>query len=345
MKKLALFFVLLLVITFVVGCNNTEQSTAENQQANEVIKESSNFEKYKGNWKLKVEVNKELYLITSLEEYFGSTGINIIEINNGEVIGNVYSVQGAPSYRQAVADFAGKIENGKLKASYEDKGWEYTGNIELNFDNEMIAANITRDKMDSPSMWGIPEGKFTFIKPIDTDKVSMSDLEKKTLEDFLFPTTIDVIKPFAEGGLTDEMMINFVGLNLALGFLDTSEYGDKVKGNADIVFDESVMDDLTKKYFGVEVKEHKTFEITTYENGKYTVPALGGVSAYPQVQLLLKDKEQGNIYYAIVDYMFEYPEEGQKLEYQHFIKLQKESFFIIRAIKGIESPINLELLN
>jgi len=100
------------------------------------------------------------------------------------------------------------------------------------------------------------------------------------------------------------------------------------------------MNDLAVKYFGVEVKEHKTYEIVTYEKGKYTVPALGGVTEHPQVRLLIKDKENDGVYYAIVDYVFEYPEEGEKLEYQHLIKLQEDNNYTIKAIIENESPLN-----
>jgi len=348
-KRLALFLVIVLTIALSVGCNKTAVSDVKNQSEDEVVNqvntetkiETADFEKYKGIWKLKVAGDEEIYLMTSLEEYFGSTGIDIAEINNGEVKGSIYSVGGAPSYRQAEVAFAGKIEDGKLKASYKDEGWEYTGNIELNFGNGMIVADITRNKVETYPMWGIPEGKFKFIKPINTEKGNISDQEKKTLQKFLMPTAKDRIKQFGEGSLTDEMIINFVGYNLALGLLDTSEFGDKLKENADIVFDESVIDDVAKKYFGVEVKQHKTFDITKYKDGKYTLPALGGVSEYPRVQVLLKDTNNEGVYYAIVDYMMEYPEEGEKLEYQRLFKLQKNNAYTIKAIKEIEDPINL----
>ena len=138
-------------------------------------------------------------------------------------------------------------------------------------------------------------------------------------------------------------MINFVSYNLALGFIDNSEFGDKVQHKADITFDKSVMNDLTKKYFGAEVKNHKTVDITVYKNGKYTVSALGGVSEYPQVQLLLKDNQNKEIYYAMVDYMSENPQDGKKLEYQRFIKLQKNvSSYSIKVIKEMDSPISFQ---
>jgi hypothetical protein len=365
MKRLALILTILITINLVVGCNNTnlqvdkelenkESTDKEDTKSESMVTDkgttgsemdSADFAKYKGDWKIVVSVNEELYLMTSLEEYFGTTGINIIEISNGVIKGSIYSVQGAPSYRQAEIAFAGTIENGKLKAAYEDEAWEYTGNIELTFDQEKILANITRDEAKNTPMWGIPEGEFTFVKPIKTEKVSATDEEKEVLEQFLFPAAKDRIGSFAEGDLTDEIIINFVGYNLTLGFLDTSEFGDRVKEGIEIVFEESVMDDLAKKYFGTEIKEHKSVEITSYDNGKYTVPAVGGATEYPKVRILLEDTQNKGMYYAIVDYMFEYPEDGEKLEYQRLIKMQKNNAYIIKEIQEIESPIDFSYLN
>lgn len=381
MRKLIVFLGLLLAVTFFAGCSNnnapkgdianqpanvaagqektaaatdqgktavvTDQektTAAAGQGKNTVPKDTEDFTKYKGTWKLKVAENEELYLMTSLEEIFGSTGINIAEINNGVAKGSIYSIQGAPSYRQAEVAFTGKIEGGKLKAAYKDEGWLYTGNLELTFDKDMIIADIKRDKVEPAPMWGIPAGNFTFKRPIDTEDVKMPAKDKEDLEKFLVPTSEDGIKPFAEGALKDETMINFVGLNLALGFIDASEFGDKVKNGADIVFDESVMNALTKKYFGVQVKQHKTFDNIVYKDGQYTVPALGGVSEYPQVQLLMKDTGNQDIYYAIVDYVFEYPDKGKQLEYQRLLKLHKDDGYTIKSIKDIKPPIDFKLL-
>ncbi|PKM90922.1 MAG: hypothetical protein CVU87_00475 [Firmicutes bacterium HGW-Firmicutes-12] len=353
MKRLALILAILLILTLVVGCNNTNSQVdneLENKESTDKEKAGSemdpvDFAKYKGDWKIVVAVNEGLYLMTALEEYFGTTGINIVENNNGVIKGSIYSVQGAPSYRQAEVAFTGNIEDGKLRASYEDEGWEYTGNIELTFVQEKIQAKISRDEVDITPMWGIPEGEFTFVKPIETEKVNMTDEEKEAIEQFLFPAAKDRLGPFVEGDLTDEIIINFVGYNLALGFLDTSGFGDKVEEGVDIVFDVSVMDELAKKYFGVEIKEHKAVDITAYEKGKYTVPAVGGVSEYPKVRILLEDMQNKGIYYAIVDYMFEYPEDGEKMEYQRLIKMQKNNAYVVKEIQEIEYPIDFSYLN
>lgn len=140
------------------------------------------------------------------------------------------------------------------------------------------------------------------------------------------------------------MIINFVGYNLALGLINPGEFGDKVTSGADIVFEQSVMNELAKKYFGAEIKNHQTVDFTAYADGKYTVPALGGVVEYPLVRLLIKNRDNEGIYYAVADYMTENPAEGKKLGYQYLIRLQKDSFYTIKAITPIEYPVNFELI-
>lgn len=272
------------------------------------------------------------------------TGINITEINNNEMKGNIYSVKGAPSYRQAEVPFEGEIKDGKVTTSYKDEGWEYTGELQLILKDDKIEAKITRDEVEKPLMWGIPEGKFVFVRPIETVIVDMSEEEKNQLEKFLAPILKDSIQPFKQGELTDELIINFVGVNLAAGYLDTSEFGDRIKEeNGEIQFDESVMNDLANQYFGTEIQEHQSNELIAYEDGTYIVPALGGVSEHPVVELLLKDVNDEGIYYAIVDYMSEYPEEGLKLEYEDIITLEKTGLYTVKEIKEIQSPIDFEM--
>lgn len=305
--------------------------------------ETVDYSKFQGVWELKTVVDEELYSLTAMMEYLGSTGIHISEINGNKVQGNIYSIQGPPSYRQATVSFSGVIEDGKLTTTYEDTGWEYTGTMELEFREEGILAKITRDESEFPAMWGIPEGEFTYIRAIETEKVQVTTEEKESLEEFLATTSKDLLQPFAEGALTDENMINFVSHSLALGKIDLSKYGDKVIHGPDIVFEESVLDDITKRYFNSTVQKHQAYALGTYEKGKYTVPALGGVTEYPELQLLMQDQENPEIYYGIVDYVFEHPSEGKSLEYQYLIKLHKNGDYTIKAITEIEYPIDFSL--
>ena len=346
MKRLMLLFALFLSIGFMTGCKDSTQASLVTPEQNAISETKAiNYDNYKGDWNLKVADDEEIHLFTCLETYFGVTGVNIAEINNNFVKGSISSIQGAPGHRQAVVAFEGKIENGKLLASYKDDAWLYSGNIELSFENEKLAANITRNKADTTPMWGIPEGKFTYIRPIESKLIDMSGEEKKQLEQFLAPIAKDRIKPFSKGTLTDEMIINFVGINLGAGFLPASEFGNKIKEkDGKVIFDESVMNDLANRYFGVGIKGHKSYSVVTYEKGMYSVPAMGGVSEYPLVRLLIKDTKNEGAYYAMVDFMFDYPDKGEQLKYEYLIEMQKSTGYTIRAIKEIKSPMG-ELIN
>ncbi|MPM84252.1 hypothetical protein SDC9_131323 [bioreactor metagenome] len=354
MRKKSLFTACALCLLLAVGCSaNAPQSQTSTdtssltQESKEAVPEQSsttetNYESFLGDWSLKVSIDEELYLITELDTYYGSTGISIKEIKNNQVKGTIYSIPGAPSYRESNVDFEGDIVDGKLTASYKDEGWLYSGSINLTFGTNEITANITRDKSDETSLWGIPEGTFTFLRPIDTETVILSEDENNRLKTFLSAVTEEMIQPFEEGALTDEMIINFVGLNLGMGSIDGSEFGDDIKSGADIVFNESVMNSLAVRYFGTEIKESKSTDTVTYNNGYYSIPALGGVVAYPIVQMLMADKGNADRYYAIVNYMRETPEEGIYLEYQYFITMQKENEnYIIKSIKKISDPMIL----
>ncbi len=345
MKRFTLFLILLVSIALIAGCGNTSiDAKADPTRAPTVDNGTVDLSTYKGDWKLKVTEDEELYLITALEVYLGSTGINIKEIKNNSVKGSIFSITGAPSHRQAVVDFEGKINDNKMIATYEDKAWLYNGDMELTFEDGKVLTHITRNKTDSSPMWGIPEGDFTFVRPIKTEIVRMSKSEKSKLEKFLSPVVKDRIKPFDQSKLTDVMVINFVGINVGAGFIDTGEFGSRVKQeNGNVIFDKSVMDDLANRYFGVGIKEHMSYDVITYKDGFYTVPALGGVSQYPVVKFLMKDSENEGIYYAFVNYMFDDPEKGKQLEYQDLIKLQKNSGdYIIKEIKEVKYKIDFK---
>jgi hypothetical protein len=209
---------------------NTLQKNASKETTNETVStEPANINAYKGDWKLKVAEDEKLYLLSSLEDYFGRTALEIKSINNDVVKGTISSIQGAPSYRQASVDFEGEAKDNKLTASYKDENWLYSGKIELSFKPGEVAANITRDKTKETPMWGIPQGKFSFVKPIETKSITLNKKEIGELEGLLAPATQDSIGAFSSGELTDAMIVKFAGINLAAGFIKPSDFGDRVK--------------------------------------------------------------------------------------------------------------------
>lgn len=170
---------------------NTLQKTVSTEATSETSLEKSknqvNLNAYRGDWKLKVYEDEKLYLLTSLEDYFGRTAIEIESAGNNTIKGTITSIQGAPSYRQASVDFKGEVKNNKMTAAYKDDNWLYSGKIELSFRRDEISAIITRDKTKEPPMWGIPEGNLSFVRPIETKTVTLTKKEKGELERVLAP--------------------------------------------------------------------------------------------------------------------------------------------------------------
>lgn len=351
-KSILLLTLLALCFSLLTGCNqntdrgasgNIEESQPATDDTTGAVADDSSFT---GDWSLSVAQDGDLYRMTALSTYYGATGIRIDEFKDNHVKGSIYSISGAPSYRQATVTFEGDVAGGKLTTSYADEDWIYSGVIELTFEPGAIQANITRDESSGTALWGIPEGTFTFVRPIETVAVTLSEEQKTKLASFFSPVTQDTIQPFAQGALTDQAMIEFIGLNLGLGNIDAAEFGAQVTSGANVVFGESVMNTLSERYFGTAVQKPQSTETVSYANGSYTVPALGGIAPYPVVQLLLADQQTQGKYYAIVDYMLETPEQPLHVEYQRLFTLQAaDSGYTISAIADVASPINFEALN
>lgn len=352
-KSIFVLISLLLCLALAAGCSqNTDRGASgnlvETKPTNDGTTGSTAADNsgYTGDWCLSVAQDGELYRMTALNTYYGATGIRIDEYKDNHVKGSIYSISGAPSYRQATVTFEGDVTGGKLTTSYADEDWIYSGVIELTFEPDAIEANITRETSSEAALWGIPEGAFTFVRPIETKAVALSDEEKTNLAAFFSPVTEDTIQPFAQDALDDPMMIEFIGLNLGLGNLDTAEFGADVTSGVDVVFSESVMNSLCARYFGTQVKKPQSTATVAYANGSYTVPALGGIAPYPTVQMLLQDQQTEGRYYAIIDYMLETPEQPLHVEYQRLFTLQKtDSGYTISAIADVASPIDFDALN
>jgi hypothetical protein len=330
---------------------NALQKNASKETINETVStepaESSNINAYKGDWKLKVAEDEKLYLLSSLEDYFGRTALEIKSIKNNIVKGTISSIQGAPSYRQASVDFEGEVKNNKLTATYKDDNWLYSGKIELSFKRGEIAANITRDKTKETPMWGIPQGKFSFVKPIETKSVALAKKEIDELERLLAPATQDSIGAFNGGELTGAMIVKFAGINLAAGFIKPSDFGDRVKeSGSEMVIDKDVVNEIGEKYFGAKVEKPKSSEIVKFKDGTYSVPSLGGIAKIPVIQEMLKDTSSSDTYYAIVDYLSDNPRDGMKLEHERLFELQKSDNrgYVIKSINEIKYPIDFGAL-
>jgi len=280
MKKSVLLSLLLLGFTFFTGCSYvqnialepTDATTADSEKfQNSVInaedidikiEEALKYRVYLGDWKLNVDGDYGLYRMTSLLEYFGSTGITIKDVKGSTITGTIYSIEAAPDARQASIDFEGEVIEGKLTTSYEDLTWENSGTIELIFEDQQISAIVTRDESEVPVAWGIPTGEFTFLAPIKTINIDICDRDY--------------------------------------------------------------------------TKFHKLF----YQ--------FDGITEKPEIQLLVKDAENPNRYYVLVDYTSNNSQDGSSIAYRYLFELEKNDIYSIEASMQIDSsciwPIDESLL-
>lgn len=341
MKKICCFAILALSL-FISGCGAGKAADASGQGA--PAERAESYESHLGDWRLLAEEDGKLYLLTALDSFLGATGISIDETKGSYVKGKVYSISGAPSHRQAAVSFEGEVSGGTLTVPYEDENWSYSGEITLSFGKDNITADIVRGKSSAAPLWGIPEGRLEFTRPINTEETEMTKERREELEILLSAVTRDKILPFEEGKLSDQRIIDFVGINLAAGNLDTDKYGDRVKFKTEVRFEESVLNDIAETYFGTAVAEPRSTDLVKYDGGIYEVPLVGGVWAHPAVRILLKDTGNQGVYYAVADYIFEAPMQEPELEYQYLFKLENAGGFVIKSITEIQSPVDFEIL-
>jgi len=327
---------------------NIEDERADNESnSNETVDEPSgvsevplDYSSFIGDWKLQVEGDADLYRMTAMIDFFGTTGIEIEDIKDNLVTGQIYSVQGAPSYRLAMVDFTGEIVDGVLKTNYEDINWEYTGEMTLTFvfdlESPSIGAILTRDESETTSMWGIPAGEFTFIPPIETEYIPFNWEQQTSIEELSKLFNQNIFQPSDDGQLSDQMIIESIGMSIGLGDLNLSEFGDQVKDGADVVFEVEVMDTLVERYFGRSLSTYETTGSVTYADGYFTVPAMGGVSDYPVLRILMADKKRADTYYALVDYMFNSPDGIENIEYRYLIELSMDGIYIVKSVKKVD---------
>ncbi|NCC67809.1 MAG: hypothetical protein EOM14_06385 [Clostridia bacterium] len=340
-----------LCLSLIAGCGDkteisgaaSDSSAALVQTQTPEVSETIDFENYVGCWISVKAEDEELYRIDEFLPYHGTTDLSIDEIKDGHVKGSIFAASeavNASDYHMTEVSFEGDITDGKLSASYEDDGWNTSGSIELTFGEDMIDATITRDEQDSAYLWGIPEGSFTFLRQINTEVVFLPYDEHVQLEELLSLVPDDITAPFTENELTDETIIKILVLNIGLGRIDLSEFGDTVQTGAEITMDESVMDELADKYFGTVIQTHQSIENAEYYNEVYTIQELGGVTEFPEIAVMMQDTDRENTYYALVDYVNDYGDNGYMYEYQYLIKLQKNSDeYTIKSIEEIDEQL------
>lgn len=327
--------------------NSGTASQTVSQMTTEALTDGKKDRRYSGSWILDVDT---LYAMTAMEVYYGTTRIDLDVLSDGTVNGVFYAVSSAPSYRQAEVLFTGTFENGILEADYEDEGWLYGGHLTIKTPEDgsdaSLQVTITRTSGDMNSNWGIPEGEFSFRRAIETAFVDLSETDLMALTDLFSMMTQDRMPPFTvengEDTLTEAAKINFIGLNIADGKVNVSLFGDLVDEGAEITFDASVMQSLLEEYIGTTVTEPQSTTFVTYDSGRYTVPAIGGVTESPEIQFIMQDTGYQGRYYAVVNYKLPGSDE---VMYQNLMTIEFYNGYHVRGIERIDDPVDTEMLN
>lgn len=252
--RIRLSIVLILFLTIVLnGCidkgsvENESSDISNRQEKAEKEQGESDYSRYKGAWNIYM-MEEETF--TALEPALGRTAIDILEIDNNKIVGEITSVSGGPSFRMAEISFEGEVVDGKLISRYEDKDWEYKGELSLEFEEDYINANISRDEAEPRAMWGIPEGEFKFKRPIATEMVELNDEEKLEIE-----AVVDVLE---EENLYPEIKIllqNTEDQNIYYAYIDYKRYNEEQK--SDIIYQHLIILEKVDQY---RIKETKLVE-------------------------------------------------------------------------------------
>ncbi|MDT8715534.1 hypothetical protein IAI10_02525 [Clostridium sp. 19966] len=143
--------------------NSTEKasdSSSSTSTAN--VTSSADYSKYSGNWvtenSLKNDYKYGLSATIKVDKAGNLTGTLSDSTENATHISNV--------------DIKGKIENNKFSYNFDEDGWEHSGTIQMNFNDDKMTLTIKySDKSSKDNLWGIGEGTFTLV---NSNKTSSS---------------------------------------------------------------------------------------------------------------------------------------------------------------------------
>ncbi len=161
---------------------NQVETEIKNEEKHEIEeKEDIDYSRYLGSWDIDVD---NMYTFTAFEIVFGRSAIDIFEVDGNKISGTIVAISSAPSFRIAEVEFEGEIIDDKLTARYEDESWEYSGTINLEFKEDHIIANVSKDEIAEDSFvgWGIIEGEYKFVRPVATEIVELNEEISEEIE-------------------------------------------------------------------------------------------------------------------------------------------------------------------
>lgn len=137
--------------------NNISNGQGSNNTATENITNSSvetNYSNYSGSWVTENNLKNDF-------KYGIVVGIKVDK--DGNIQGQVSDASENLAHISNV-DIKGKIQDNKFTFNFDEDGWEHSGTIKLDFQQNKIVLTITYSPNSSKNnLWGIGEGTFTLI--------------------------------------------------------------------------------------------------------------------------------------------------------------------------------------
>lgn len=134
--------------------SNSESTNAQSGSSNETAVSSKNYSKYSGHW-----VTEENYK----NHYAFGTGMTITVDEKGNITGSIGTASNNASH-VANVQFKGTLQGNKFTYKFDNDGWDHSGTIEFEFNDNKILGTITLNPTDQMSIWGLQAGKLTFVK-------------------------------------------------------------------------------------------------------------------------------------------------------------------------------------
>lgn len=167
------------------GNSSKNQETINTQAAgSSVTMAETNYLKYSGTWVTE----------SNLKEDFKYGVVLSIDVDkNGNIKGVVSDSTENLSHISNV-DIKGKIQNNKFTYNFDEDGWEHSGTINLDFQENKIVLTMKYSPSSSKNnFWGIGEGTFTLINnntKVDRTLNNLKDGGLVVIENQSFPVNI-----------------------------------------------------------------------------------------------------------------------------------------------------------
>ncbi|TCT17069.1 hypothetical protein EDC18_101365 [Natranaerovirga pectinivora] len=273
-------------------------------------KEDTKGKTYEGIWLIESEDIKQCQPLIYV---FGGMILDIQQINNEIIKGEISTIQSAPSNRIASVTFEALRSNNILKYLFSDDGWGNKGQITLEFLEDTLDLTIDLTDIGEGAMWGIGNGNFIFHRALPFEELEITELSRAPFEKYFSELEKGYLQPFKEFHLENDQLITFAILYYAYNHINAT------------TIEKSEVDKIIYDFFGIKDIEHNSvFDYgIIYTNNSYTYPVVSGVSRIPIVEQII---ECDSKYYIMFTFNYiDFETSGYNLDALMLATLEKGS--------------------